>query len=80
MRNFKSILIYHYAVVSLPTLNSCNDDEFLDRKPLGTAVEGDLPAGGFEEKAFGLYGKLRTQGGITDWNDTGFKIFDPMMP
>jgi hypothetical protein len=74
MRNFKSILyISLLAVVSLPTLNSCNDDEFLDRKPLGTAVEGDLPAGGFEEKAFGLYGKLRTQGGITDWDRYWFQ-------
>lgn len=74
MRNFKSIVyISLLAVVSLPTLNSCNDDDFLDRKPLGTAVEGDLPAGGFEEKAFGLYGKLRTQGGITDWDRYWFQ-------
>jgi len=45
---------------------SC-DDEFLDRKPLGVATEGDLTAGGFEEKAFGLYGKMRTESGMTDW-------------
>ncbi|SHG81193.1 Starch-binding associating with outer membrane [Flavobacterium fluvii] len=74
MRNFKSILyISLLAVVALPTLNSCNDDDFLDRKPLGTAVEGDLPAGGFEEKAFGLYGKMRTQGGVTDWDRYWFQ-------
>lgn len=73
MKNFKSIInISLLAVLSLSALNSCNDDD-LDRKPLGTAVEGDLPAGGFEEKAFGLYGKLRTQGGITDWDRYWFQ-------
>ncbi len=74
MRNIKSILyISLLVVVSMPTLNSCNDDSFLDRKPLGTAVEGDLPAGGFEEKAFGLYGKMRTQAGISDWDRYWFQ-------
>lgn len=74
MKNFKSIInISLLVVVSLTSLNSCNDDDFLDRMPLGTAIEGDLPAGGFEEKAFGLYGKLRTQGGITDWDRHWFQ-------
>lgn len=74
MRNFKSKLyISLLAVVSLTILNSCNDDEFLDRKPLGTAAEGDLTAGGFEEKAFGLYGKMRTQAGIADWDRWWFQ-------
>jgi starch-binding outer membrane protein, SusD/RagB family len=74
MRNFKSkIYISLLAVVSFTILNSCNDDEFLDRKPLGTAAEGDLPAGGFEEKAFGLYGKMRTQAGVADWDRYWFQ-------
>jgi len=61
------------ATIALPTLNSCDDNEFLDMKPLGIAVEGDLAAGGFEEKAFGLYGKIRTEGGVTDWNRYWFQ-------
>lgn len=74
MRNFKFIIYTSLlAVVLLPTLNSCNDDDFLDRKPLGVAIEGDLAAGGFEEKAFGLYGKMRTQGGISDWDRYWFQ-------
>ena len=74
MKNFKSTINRSLLVItSLIILNSCNDDSFLDRQPLGTAVEGDLPAGGFEEKAFGLYGKLRTQGGITDWDRYWFQ-------
>ena len=74
MRNFKSnIYISILALVTLTLLNSCNDDEFLDRRPLGTAAEGDLPAGGFEEKAFGLYGKMRTQAGIADWDRYWFQ-------
>jgi len=51
---------------------SC-DDEFLDKKPLGIATEGDITAGGFEEKAFGLYGQLRTTGGISDWSRYWFQ-------
>lgn len=51
---------------------SC-DDEFLDKKPLGIATEGDLGVGGFEESAFGLYGKLRTEAGITDFSRVWFQ-------
>jgi len=68
--NLKSSL---FIVLTLVMITSCNDDEFLDRKPLGTATEGDLYAGGFEEKAFGLYGMLRTQGGIADWSRYWFQ-------
>lgn len=74
MRNFKyKLSISLLTVVLLTVLNSCNDDEFLTRKPLGTAAEGDLPAGGFEEKAFGLYGKMRTQAGVSDWDRYWFQ-------
>ncbi len=68
MKNYKFIIkIALVATLALPTINSCSDADFLDMKPLGIATEGDLTAGGFEEKAFGLYGKLRTQEGIADW-------------
>lgn len=64
----KKIIKYSLGILLiLPILNSCDDDEFLDRKPLGIATEGDLKAGGFEEKAFGLYGQIRTIDGISTW-------------
>lgn len=61
------------CVMSCLMITSCNDEDFLDRLPQGVATEGDIPAGGFEEKAFGLYGQLRTQGGITDWTRYWFQ-------
>ncbi len=42
------------------------DDDFLDKQPLGSAAAGDLEGGGFEERVFGLYGKMRTADGVTD--------------
>ncbi len=73
MKNYKFIIIVTLFVAFLaPLVTSCNDD-FLDKKPLGIATEGDLTAGGFEEKAFGLYGKIRTVSGITDWTRYWFQ-------
>ncbi|WP_445454930.1 RagB/SusD family nutrient uptake outer membrane protein [Flavobacterium sp. HNIBRBA15423] len=63
-----SVLAILFALV----ITSC-DDDFLDRKPLGVAAQGDLGAGGFEESAFGLYGKLRTEAGITDFSRVWFE-------
>lgn len=74
MKNYKDIIkLSLFALLAVTVLNSCNDDEFLDRKPLGTATEGDLTAGGYEEKAFGLYGKIRTQEGVTNWDRYWFQ-------
>ena len=74
MKNYRFIIrLSLIAILALPTVYSCSDDDFLDMKPLGVATEGDLAAGGFEEKAFGLYGKIRTQEGVTDWNRYWFQ-------
>lgn len=74
MKNYRFIIkIVLFTSLALPTTNSCSDADFLDMKPLGIAAEGDLSAGGFEEKAFGLYGKIRTQFGVTDWNRYWFQ-------
>lgn len=74
MKNYRFIIkIALISTLALPTINSCSDADFLDMKPLGIAAEGDLAAGGFEEKAFGLYGKIRTQEGVTDWNRYWFQ-------
>jgi hypothetical protein len=48
-------------------------EKWLDRKPLGTATEGDLSQGGVEGKAFGLYGGLRTTDGMTNFQMLWFK-------
>lgn len=53
-------LIILNLLVVIFALASCTD--FLDRKPLGTATEGDLKVGGVEGKVFGLYGDMRLEG------------------
>lgn len=74
MKNYRFIIkLSLIATLALPTINSCSDADFLDMKPLGVATQGDLAAGGFEESAFGLYGKIRTQFGVTDWNRYWFQ-------
>ena len=74
MKNYRFIIKLSLIVtLTFPTLNSCSDADFLDMKPLGVATEGDLAAGGFEELAFGLYGKIRTQEGISDWTRYWFQ-------
>ncbi len=47
--------------------------KFLDRKPLGTAVEGDLSQGGVTGKVFGLYGGLVNTDGLTNFAMLWFK-------
>ena len=56
----KNKIIILGILASMFVLASCSD--FLDRKPLGTATEGDLTVGGVEGKVFGLYGDLRLDG------------------
>ncbi|MGB4414390.1 MAG: RagB/SusD family nutrient uptake outer membrane protein [Paludibacter sp.] len=55
----KNILFLIFLPLILMAV-SCTD--FLDRKPLGTATEGDLTVGGVEGNVFGLYGTLRDEG------------------
>lgn len=70
----RNLIRFSFVALGVAALAiSCNDDEFLDRKPLGNATEGDIAAGGFEEKAFGLYGQLRTEGGVSDWTRYWFQ-------
>lgn len=47
--------------------------KFLDRKPLGSATEGDLSQGGVEGKVFGLYGSFRSLEGMTAFQMLWFK-------
>lgn len=53
--------------------------KFLDRKPLGVAVDGDLTVGGVEGKVFGLYGKLRDEAGMSDLATLFLKAYVLMM-
>jgi len=49
------------------SLQSCNDD-WLDLKPEGRPVGNEVPVGGFEASAFGLYSGLRTESGVSDFS------------
>ena len=49
------------------SVQSCNDD-WLDLKPEGRPVGDEVPLGGFEASAFGLYSSLRTEGGVSDFS------------
>lgn len=54
-----------FTIICFSFLFSCNDD-ILDTKPLGKAVEGELTVGGQEAQVFGLYGQFRTTA-VGDW-------------
>ncbi len=54
-----------FTIICLSFLFSCNDN-ILDTKPLGKAVEGELTVGGQEAQVFGLYGQFRTTA-VGDW-------------
>lgn len=58
--------------LSLMGMVSCGDD-FLDRKPLGQSTEGDLTEGGLQADVFGVYAKLRTQAGVSNWTRYWFQ-------
>ena len=49
------------------SVQSCNDD-WLDLKPEGRPVGDEVPLGGFEASAFGLYSSLRTESGVSDFS------------
>ncbi|WP_228453587.1 RagB/SusD family nutrient uptake outer membrane protein [Chryseobacterium aquaeductus] len=51
---------------------SCGDD-FLDRKPLGQSTTGDLSEGGLQAEVYGVYSKLRTQAGVSNWTKHWFQ-------
>jgi len=58
--------------LSLLGVTSCGDD-FLDRKPLGQATAGDLNEGGLQADIYGVYAKLRTQAGVSNWTRYWFQ-------
>ncbi|AWA30830.1 RagB/SusD family nutrient uptake outer membrane protein [Flavobacterium magnum] len=70
-KNIKRLFIV--AVAGAMLMASCNDDDFLDKKPEGQAVPGEVEIGGFDAQAFGLYAKFRTQAGIADWSRYWFQ-------
>ncbi|WP_262152486.1 RagB/SusD family nutrient uptake outer membrane protein [Chryseobacterium foetidum] len=65
--NYKKILFAGALSVAALSLNSCGD-EWLDERPLGRPVGEEVPIGGFESLAFGLYASLRTEGGVSDFS------------
>ncbi|AWI27315.1 RagB/SusD family nutrient uptake outer membrane protein [Flavobacterium pallidum] len=73
MKNKSIKRLFIVAIAGTMILGSCNDDEFLDKKPEGQAVPGEVTVGGFDAQAFGLYAKFRTQAGIADWTRYWFQ-------
>ena len=62
----KHINLIWLLIAAMPLLTAVSGcKKFLDRKPLGSATEGDLTQGGVEGKTYGLYGQLRTVEGMT---------------
>ena len=59
----KKLKILWYLLLAVPFIvgqSSCK--KFLDRKPLGQAIEGDIVQGGVEDEIFGLYAATRNWG------------------
>lgn len=65
--NYKKIALIGAMSVAALSFNSCGDD-WLDEKPEGRPVLDEVPIGGFEALAFGLYASFRTQGGVSDFS------------
>lgn len=70
MRNKKTLIKLFNIVFVLSIIISCNRNLDLDTQAI--ASQGDLPAGGFEQVTFGLYGKLRDNG-LADWTRFWFQ-------
>ena len=70
-QNFYKLGFLAFILTLLIAASGCK--KFLDRKPLGVAVDGDLTVGGVEGKVFGLYGKLRDEAGMSDISTLFFK-------
>ncbi len=70
-QNFYKLGFFAFILTLLIAASGCK--KFLDRKPLGVAVDGDLTVGGVEGKVFGLYGKLRDEAGMSDLSTLFFK-------
>ncbi len=71
MKKISFIKLSIAAIIGVCVMTSCNDEDFLDRKPLGQ--ESDPLGGGFDAQALGLYAKLRTEAGICDWTRYWFQ-------
>src|SRR5437868_6818165 len=69
----RNVNITWLIVVAVALLTNLGCKKFLDRKPLGSATEGDLTQGGAEGKTLGLYGQLRTIEGMTTFVDFWFQ-------
>ena len=63
----KNIVLTGVLSVAAFSFQSCGDD-WLDLKPEGRPVGEEVVVGGFEAKVFGLYGSLRTNGGVSDFS------------
>ncbi|WP_299178988.1 RagB/SusD family nutrient uptake outer membrane protein [uncultured Chryseobacterium sp.] len=67
IKYIKNIFLTGMVTAAVLSLNSCGDD-WLDLKPDGRPVGDEVPVGGYEALAFGLYASLRTEGGVSDFS------------
>ncbi len=65
--SLKNVLLFGALSVASFSFQSCGED-WLDLRPEGRPTSGEVPVGGFEASAFGLYAGLRTQSGMSDFS------------
>ncbi len=63
----KNLLLFGALSVASFSFQSCGED-WLDLRPEGRPTIGEVPVGGFEASAFGLYASLRTESGMSDFS------------
>lgn len=63
----KRIIYSGLLTAAVFSFQACGED-YLDLKPEGRPTIGEVPIGGFEAQAFGLYSSLRTEGGVSNFD------------
>lgn len=62
----KNLILLGALSVAIFSFQSCAED-WLDLRPEGRPTIGEVPVGGYEASAFGLYASLRTESGMSDF-------------
>lgn len=64
--SLKNLLLFGALSAASFSFQSCSED-WLDLRPEGRPTDDEVPIGGLEASAFGLYASLRTQSGMSDF-------------
>lgn len=65
--NIKKLTLIGALSAAVLSLNNCTED-WLDLRPEGRPTLDEVPVGGYEVLAFGLYAELRSRGGMSDFS------------